>query len=193
MANYFQRCRTNYFRVKDVDEFITDLRRYGIDVSTKLDRYGINDDEIVVERHQGPTLPNKPEGSVALFLDTVPVFDSDQIFERLYQSDSPILLDAGFVIEGDGPYRADMPDDDVFFKGIGIKDPAGDLLHLISQHLVPFDNAVLMVIGYERYSVLNGTASVVDHTGKIETVDLGDIYDIADNLMAGTTTTGCED
>lgn len=70
--------RSNYFRVRDVEAFKADLRRYGLTPGT----FRTGCDIVVVE-----DADNSPAGAIALFsCDGWPMFDNDSVVARLEEA-----------------------------------------------------------------------------------------------------------
>lgn len=75
MSNTEAANRTNYFRVKDLDAFKANLKRYGIDFGA----WGSHSDIVLDEGSN-----NTPAGAIALFAEGFwPGFDEDSIAARL--------------------------------------------------------------------------------------------------------------
>lgn len=149
MANYAALARTNYFRVKDRSAFEADLAKYGVLA------------EFDVDAGVGP----QREGMVALTQNTGsgwPSFEEDVIADRLELEHRP----DGSWYDANG-VAAELPLEH------------GSIEELVMAHLVDFEVAIFLEVGYEKTRYLGATALAIDAYGKRVSLDLEDIYDMA--------------
>lgn len=90
------------------------------------------------------------------------------------------------LIEKDGlvGFYSDCPDSGTFPSSVW-NDDANDYIDLdlvqeVAKHLTEDSIAVLMEAGAENKRYISAWAQAVNHNGEVESVSLGDIYDLAE-------------
>jgi hypothetical protein len=163
MAHQAMVCRTNGFRVNDIETFTQDLLRHGIAIGD-IDQ----PNEMAVELDPQEDLP---EGSIQLFAppgcEGWPcIGDADEVAESIedtfYTEIRPAMA-AAHAAGGDAPLAQSIED-------------------LVSNHLHPDDVAVFISSGHEKYHTIFGEAVAINSNGDRVIVSLEDIYDRAAHL-----------
>jgi len=105
---------------------------------------------------------NQPRGSIALFsCGPWPSLDDTSVADRLELAQDEAV---------DLPYES--------------------LHQLVASHLVEDSIAVFMEVGFESLRYVMGTAVAVNAAGETKRVDLGDIYEMAAELLSPTARAG---
>ncbi|HEU5223139.1 MAG TPA: hypothetical protein VFU07_05585 [Candidatus Lumbricidophila sp.] len=154
MANYVSQCRTNYFQIKDLDAFKNDLELLGIKLDTWQSRYP----EFILDEPE-----NKPAGTIALFsYEGWPSLDEDSICFSLGIDDN----------------------EDISLLPLGqLLAKVETIFDLVALHLADESIAVFEEVGFEKMRYLYGAAIAVNSKGERREVLLGNIYDLAKELL----------
>lgn len=176
MANFNAVARTNYFRVRDLEAFRSDLKRHGITP------YGWDDAQMGADFILDDAERNEPSGAIALFsYGPWPMMGEEIVVENLEPGQSCPRFEGDNQDECDvcEEPRPEHPEDGTLHESIS---------ELVSAHLVEQDVAVFMEVGFEKMRYLSGVTLAINHKGEIRTLDLNDIYGLAKSLGDSVTT-----
>lgn len=177
MSTLTARSRTNYFRVKDVAAFKTDLARYGLTLG------GWDGSSDLICDESGDTL--------ALFAyDRWPDMSHDGLIAHIETLED---AEAFAMLRDNTRLTVDPSDSDALARAIedltpeDFTIPDTDLVAFVGEHLVETDVAVFQTIAYDAMRSFDAQATAVNARGEQRFVSLDMIYDFAKEIATDGT------
>lgn len=157
MSTYTEQGRSNAFLLKDVDAFVADAERFGIEFHDHALKLAQDDASGAVTLYAYDGWPSLDDGSVVMALG----LDLEEDYDAADEEELKNMLPDG-----------------------GEDDPRhpSDFAGLVARHLAEGQTAVFRAIGSEKMRYLGGAAIAVNASGDRVHVSLDDIDELAKSL-----------